>query len=242
VNSISQTIIHGSVTTNNYITHAWDTKDRLVVSIDLLRAAFREDEMLRDYCESPEKNRLDPEYIARYVLEALMAVIRQAHRSPECHNIRANPSRADQVQVLVREGGERWEILTLAEAVRLLFRDAAGRMAHLAGTAEARQELTPVEQIASLLMPHEYHRSPDKYEREGKGRVAAHLASLGARPASLPSGPASPPTPARKMPPDGAPGAGPLALDDFPAAGSEPPNALPTACPPQDGEHWELLS
>jgi len=169
------------VIVQNFTVSAWDSKERLVVSLDLLKAAFRENELLREYCTLPEVNRTDPSFINTYVLEALMAVIRQAHRSPGCRNIRPNPSRADQVQVLVREGGERWEILTLAEAVRLLFRDAAGRMEHIACTAAA-QELTQAERTATFLMPTEYRRRPEKYEREGKGRLAAHLAALGAQP------------------------------------------------------------
>jgi hypothetical protein len=149
-----------------------------MVSLDLLKEAFCENELLREYCALPEKSRLDPEFINMYVLEALMAVIRRAHRSPGCQNIRPNPRRADQVQVLVKEGGERWEILTLVEAVRLLFRDAASRMEQLAGTVGAALKLSAAEQIASLLMPQEYRRRPEKYEREGKSRLAAHLATL----------------------------------------------------------------
>jgi hypothetical protein len=179
INNIAKNIFNGPV----FITHTWDSKERLVVSFDLLKAAFRENELLREYCSLPEVNRSDPAFINTYVLEALMAVIRQAHRSPGCQNIRLNPDRADQVQVLVREGGERWEILTLAEAVRLLFRDAAGHIERLAGTAAALQELTPAERTATYTMPTEYRRHPEKYEREGKGRLAAHLAALQARPA-----------------------------------------------------------
>jgi hypothetical protein len=169
--------------TNNYIAHAWDSKERLVVSLDLLRTAFRENELLREYCTLPEKNRLEPVFINTYVLEALMAVIRQAHRSPGCQNIRADPGRADQVQVLARKGGERWEILTLVEAVRLLFRDAAGHMEHLASSGDAQRELTQAERTASFLMPQAYRQHPEKYEREGKNRLAAHLATLRIYPA-----------------------------------------------------------
>jgi len=180
----SQTFNHSPVTTNTYYTiNNWDGKERLVVSFDLLKAAFRENELLREYCSLPEVNRSDPTFVNTYVLEALMAVIRQAHRSPGCQNIRLNPDRADQVQVLMREGGERWEILTLVEAVRLLFRDAAGHIERLACTAAALQELTPAERTATYTMPTEYRRHPEKYEREGKGRLAAHLAALQARPA-----------------------------------------------------------
>jgi hypothetical protein len=175
---------------NNFVTHTWDSKERLVISLDLLKAAFRENEMLREYCTLPEVNRTDPEFVNAYVLEALMAVIRQAHRSPGSQNIRPNPSRADQVQVLVREGGERWEILTLAEAVSLLFRDAASRMIRLAESGTALQTLTPAEQSASFLMPTAYRRCPEKYEREGKGRLAAHLATLEARRAEQAAPPA----------------------------------------------------
>jgi hypothetical protein len=187
-NIIARTVVQVQkpIVIANCAINAWNGKDRLVVSLDLLRSAFRESAMLREYCESPERNRLDPKYIAGYVLEALMAVIRQAHCAPGSRNIRLNPSRADQVQVLVREGSERWEILSLTEAVNLLFRDAAGRMTHLARSADARRDLAPAEQIASLLMPQEYHRQPDKYVREGKGRMAAHLASLDAKAAASP--------------------------------------------------------
>jgi hypothetical protein len=177
--TINQTVINSAVT-NNFNIHAWDGKDRLVVSLDLLKAAFRKSELLQEYCALPEKNRLEPEFINQYVLEALMAVIRQAHRSPDSRNIRPNPCRADQVQVLVQEGGERWEILTLAEATRLLFRDAASRIVSLASTKEALHHLSSAEQTASLLMPQEYRRSPDRYEREGKSRLAAHLLCLSA--------------------------------------------------------------
>jgi hypothetical protein len=195
---IAGTIVQKPVTINNCTINAWNSKDRLVVSLDLLKAAFRENVLLREYSESPEKNRLDPAFMTRYVLEALMAVIRQAHSSPDSRNIRLNPSRADQVQVLVREGAERWEILSLIEAVRLLFREAAGRITSLAKTAEAHRDLAPAEQIASLLLPQEYQRQPDKYEREGKGRMAAHLASLDTKTVTLPSGRAEIPEPKQK--------------------------------------------
>jgi hypothetical protein len=176
-------IIQGPVTSNNFTIHSWDSKDRLVVSLDLLKTAFRESEMLREYCDLPEKNRFEPEFVNTYVLEALMAVIRQAHRSSDCQNIRANPSRADLVQVLTRNGGEHWEILTLVEAVKLLFRGAAGHMERLARSPAAQRELTSAERSASLLMPHEYRCRPERYEQEGKSRLAAHLATLGSPPA-----------------------------------------------------------
>jgi hypothetical protein len=185
---VSQTVVDRS---RHIHVHSWDGKDRLVVSLDLLRAAFRENELLREYCDSPEKNRLEPAFINTYVLEALIAVINQAHRSPECRNIRLNPSRADQVQVLVGEGGERWKIVTLVEAVRLLFRDAAGRMGQLALAPEAVLGLTPVEQTASLLMSQAYQCRPERYEREGKSRLAAHLAALTAERELSPFSPAA---------------------------------------------------
>jgi hypothetical protein len=183
--NLSQTTIQTSITNHIHV-NAWDGQDRLVVSLDLLKEVLRENSMLREYRELPEVNRYDPEFVSPYVLEALMAVIRRAHRLPDGRNIRQNPSRADQVQVLVREGGERWEILTLVDAVRLLFRDAARQMLHLANTSAALRELTPEERSATSLLPAEYRRRPEKYEREGKSRMAAHLADLGAGSAAAP--------------------------------------------------------
>jgi hypothetical protein len=179
---VAQTIVNQSTTINvQTVINTWDSKDRLVVSLDLIRGAFRESEMLREYCSLPEKNRQESEFVTMYVLEALMAIIRRAHASPEGRNIRLHPHRADQVQVLTREGREQWEILTLVEAVQLLFREAATKIESLTRTSEARRTMSPAEKDATVLMPLEYRRQPTKYEREGKGRVAAHLASLGSR-------------------------------------------------------------
>jgi hypothetical protein len=162
---------------------SFDREDRIRIPAALVKAAFTENPRLAEYCRMPDAERVDADKAAPYVLEALLDLVRRAHRDPEYRNVYLNPKRADQVMVCVegggaaRGGGQSWEIRPLVEAVRLLFDGVAGNLHKLIVTDQERTQLPFDVQGAAAWVPNLYEGEPDRYVNDGKAPMAAHLAS-----------------------------------------------------------------
>ena len=157
--------------------------DPIRIPIDLVKAAFTENPRLIEYCRMSDEERTDTEKAAPYVLEALVDLVRRAHRDPVHRNIYLNPKRTDQVMVCVEEKGEvpvqRWEIRLLADAIRLLFDGVAEDIRKIIITERERKQLPLDVQSAAAWVPNMYSSNPESYVQDGRATMAAHLENVG---------------------------------------------------------------
>jgi hypothetical protein len=164
---------------------SFDREGRIRVPVALVKAAFTENPRLVEYCRLSEDERVDADRAAPYVLEALVDLVRRAHRDPVYRNIYLNPKRADQVMVCVeggREGAEgssrqSWEIRSLVEAIRLLFDGVADNLHKIIVTDQSRTQLPLDVQSAASWVPNLYEGAPERFVTSGRAPMAAHLAN-----------------------------------------------------------------
>ena len=160
---------------------SFDREDRIHIPVALVKAAFTENPRLMEYCRMTDDERVDAEKAAPYVLEALIDLVRRAHRDPVYRNVYLNPKRADQVMVCVEEGrgsaGQSWEIRSLVEAIRLLFDGVADNIHKIIVTDQERTQLPLDVQGAASWVPNLYEDEPERFVSSGKVPMAAHLSN-----------------------------------------------------------------
>jgi hypothetical protein len=176
---------------------SFDREDRIHIPVALVKAAFTENPRLMEYCRMTDDERVDAEKAAPYVLEALIDLVRRAHRDPVYRNVYLNPKRADQVMVCLDENradGERappaaaaaaaqrgkaqsWEVRSLVEAIRLLFDGVADNLHKIVITDQERTQLPFDVQSAASWVPNLYEDEPERFVKDGKAPMAAHLAN-----------------------------------------------------------------
>jgi hypothetical protein len=185
-------------TTNNININivGFDRDDRIYIPVALVKAAFTENPRLIEYCRLSDDERVDAERAAPYVLEALVDLVRRAHRDPVYRNIYLSPKRADQVMVCLDEergppqrdrgqrgearlqdgqGPQKWEVRPLVEAIRLLFDGVAENLHKIIITDHDRAQLPFDVQSAASWVPNLYEDEPERFVKDGKAPMAAHF-------------------------------------------------------------------
>jgi len=164
----------------------FDREDRIHIPASLVKAAFTENPRLMEYCRMTDAERTDADKAAPFVLEALLDLVRRAHRDPVYRNVYLNPKRADQVIVclddeervrLQRSTPQRWEVRPLIEAIRLLFDGVADNLHKIVITDQDRAQLPFDVQSAASWVPNLYEDEPDRFVKDGRAPMAAHLAN-----------------------------------------------------------------
>lgn len=180
---------NGTVTNVTNITQinirTFDGKGGIVVPIELVRAAFTENPRLIEYCKMSDEERTDVDKAAPFVLEALVDLVRRAHRDPISRNVYLNPKRADQAMIWAPKDDDevsRWEVRELLDVVRNLFTGVADNLHDLTLSDQKRAQLPFDVQCAASCVPNMYGDEPDRFVRDGKASMVAHLINL--RPAS----------------------------------------------------------
>ena len=175
----------------------FDRENRISIPARLVKAAFTENPRLIEYCRMTDQERTDAERAAPYVLEALVDLVRRAHRDPVYRNIYLSPNRSDQVMVCIDDeessriqGGrppgsgaappqrttpQRWEVRPLIEAIRLLFDGVANDLHQLIMRDEDRTQLPLDVQSAASWVPNLYENEPDRFVASSRGMMMAHL-------------------------------------------------------------------
>ena len=172
---IVNTVVH----VNTVVTiKTFDSEDRLHLPGSLVAAAFTENPRLIEYCRMTDEERVDADIAAPFVLEALVDLVRRAHRDPMYRNVHLNPKRADQVMVCVGEE-QRWEVRGLIDVIRTLFDGVADNLQRLIIMDKERTQLPFDVQSAASWVPNLYEDEPDRFVKEGKAPMAAHLANTG---------------------------------------------------------------
>jgi hypothetical protein len=155
---------------------SFDSEDRLVIPAALVKAAFTENPRLAAYCKLSDEEKTDAEAAAPYVLEALMELVKRAHKDPLSRNVYLNPKRADQALVFVdSDDVKTWEVRPLLEAIRRIFDTIAGGIHRVIVTDAERSQLPFDVQSSASWIPNLYDDEPDKYVKEAKQPMAAHL-------------------------------------------------------------------
>lgn len=167
-----------SLTQVNVTLKRFDSDDRIRIPVAQVKAAFTENPILLEYCQMSDIERTDASKAAPYVLEALMELVRRAHRDPVYRNVHLNPKRADQVMVCVGEE-ERWEARPLADVIWFLFDGIAKDLQRII-VSDRDRSLLPLEvQGAVSWVPNLYRDEPERYVKEGRSSMAAHLQNIG---------------------------------------------------------------
>jgi len=175
-------------TTNNIQVNVigFDREDRIRIPAALVKAAFTENPRLMEYCRMTDDDRTNAEKAAPYVLEALVDLVRRAHKDPVYRNVYLNPKRADQVMVCLddeestlpqRSTPQRWEVRSLVDAIRILFDGVADNLHKIVITEQERTQLPFDVQSAASWVPNLYEDEPERFVKEGRAPMAAHLAN-----------------------------------------------------------------
>jgi len=107
-----------------------------------------------------------------------MELVKRAHKDPLSRNVYLNPKRADQVLVFVdSDDVKTWEVRPLLEAIRRIFDTVAGGIHRIIVTDAERAQLPFDVQSSASWIPNLYDDEPDKYVKEAKQPMAAHLAN-----------------------------------------------------------------
>jgi hypothetical protein len=155
---------------------SFDSEDRLIIPAALVKAAFTENARLAAYCKLTDEEKTDAETAVPYVLEALMELVKRAHKDPLSRNVYLNPKRADQALVFVdSDDVKTWEVRPLLEAIRRIFDTVAGSIHRVIVTDKERAQLPFDVQSSASWIPNLYDDAPDKYVKEAKQPMSAHL-------------------------------------------------------------------
>jgi len=153
---------------------SFDSEERIYIPVSLVKASFTENPRLMEYCRMTDEERTDADKAAPYVLEALVDLIRRAHRDPLYRNVHLNPRRADQVMVCIGEE-QRWEVRGLIDVIRVLFDGVADNLHKIITTDQERTQLPFDVQSAASWVPNLYEDEPERFVTSGKAPMAAHL-------------------------------------------------------------------
>jgi hypothetical protein len=173
----SNQVFIGPVTTTNAVinVNAWDGDRRIGVEVRDIVAMLADNATVREYTRLGDHEAANPAVAPPYVMELLMDLTRRAHADPAARNVYLNPRRADQVLVHMTSG--RWEVLSLAEATRLIFDGIAKGIMAVSRRYEERRALPIEAQSALAIAGLLYDDEPDEYVKRARGPMAAHLAN-----------------------------------------------------------------
>jgi hypothetical protein len=166
--------------TVNYLPglRSFDSEDRLVLPTTHVKAVFTENPRLAAYCKLTEEEKTDAATAAPYVLEALMELVKRAHKDSLSRNAYLIPEQADQALVFVDSGGAKsWEVRPLLEVTRLIFDTIAKELHRIIVTDTERAQLPFTVQNSASWVSCLYDDEPDKYAKEAKQPMTAHLAN-----------------------------------------------------------------
>jgi hypothetical protein len=175
VNNIGQIHNTSMIITNNIHINAWDGERRIGVEVRDIVAMLAENAAVREYTRLGDHEAANPAVAPPYVMELLMDLTKRAHADPAARNVYLNPRRADQVLVHMTSG--RWEVLSLAEATRLIFDGIARAIMAVSRRYEERRALPIEAQSALAIAGLLYDDEPDEYVKRARGPMAAHLAN-----------------------------------------------------------------
>jgi len=156
---------------------SFDGDERVYVPVSSVKLAFTENPKLVEYCQMSDVEKTDIETAAPFVLEALMDLIKRAHRNPQYRNVHLNPRRADQVMVCTG-GGQKWEVRAIMDVIRTLFDGVAGGLHKIITTTHDRVQLPLYIQSAAAWVPNLYETEPDRFVKSGRNPMSAHLANV----------------------------------------------------------------
>jgi hypothetical protein len=154
----------------------WDSERRIAVDVADVVAAFAGNARLKEYSRLGDHELTDPEIAPPYVTELLMDLTKRAHADPSTRNVYLNPRRADQALVHMQSG--QWEVVSLAEATRLLFDGVAKGILSISRVYEERRQLPAEAQNALSMAGLLYDDEPEEYAKRAKAPMAAHLANM----------------------------------------------------------------
>ena len=160
----------------------WDGDRRICVNVADVVAAFAGNARLKAYSQLGDHELTDPEIAPPYVTELLMDLTKRAHADPTTRNVYLNPRRADQALVLMRDN--KWEVLSLQEATRLMFDGVAQGILKISREYAERKQLPLEAQNALAMAGLLYDDEPDEYAKRAKGPMTAHLTNTA--PGALP--------------------------------------------------------
>jgi hypothetical protein len=172
----SQVIINTTYNTqNNIVVQPWHgLEERIIIPAAMLRAAFTENPRLVEYCHLSDHERTHAENAIPYVLEALMDLVKRAHKEPAARNVYLNPKRADQVMVYDEAT---WKIIPLMEAISAIFDSVAKNITRITLSVQESAQL-PEDVLASASMiPLVYRGMPDVYVKGARASMMAHLSN-----------------------------------------------------------------
>lgn len=171
-------MVNTTINVNQVITiRPWDGEKRIDVTTAQIAAAFAENARLKEYVRLEEHQLTDPEIAPPYVTELLMDLTKRAHADPAARNVYLNPRRSDQALVHMTNG--RWEVMTLAEATRLIFDGVAKAMVKVTMSNDERKRLPLEAQNALAMAGLLYDDEPEEYAKRAKVPMTAHLSNTG---------------------------------------------------------------
>lgn len=180
----NSTVINSApvTTTINIVNiRSWNGNERLVIPTSIIKAAFTENPRLVEYCRMSDDERTDAGKAAPFVLEAIVDIVRRAHKDPISRNVYLNPKRADQALVSITDPESiekpRWEVRPLMEVIRHLFDGVASALHRIIIADQERAQLPFDVQSAASWVPSLYGDEPERYVRDGRGPMSAHLAN-----------------------------------------------------------------
>jgi hypothetical protein len=154
----------------------FNREDRLVITTALVKAAFAENPRLEAYCKMPIEKKTDADVAAPYVLEALMELVKRAHKNPLARNAYISAGQEDQTQIYVDSHGVKvWEACSLLETTKKIFDTVAINIKRIIITGAERAQLPAHMQSSVSWTSALYDFESDKYVKEARQLMAAHL-------------------------------------------------------------------
>lgn len=169
-----RTINHNTVNYTQINIKSWNSDERVIIPVAMLRAAFVENPRLAEYCRLSDEEKTNPEGAIPYVLEAMVDLVRRAHADPAARNVYLNPKRADQVMVFDEST---WRIITLVEGIRGLFDSIAGGVRKIMVTGDECRQLPLSIQASASWIPSLYADEPTRYVDLARPLMSAHLSN-----------------------------------------------------------------
>jgi len=161
-------------TFNSMVVNSWSC-NRLHIPVQMLKAAFTENQRLVEYCRMTDEQKTDPRIASPYILEALVDLTKRAHAAdPASRNIYLNRQRADQVMIFDQE---EWHMVALSDAIRDLFDTIIDDITRII-LSEERSQLPSDIQASASRIPGMYANMADMYVRDGRIPITAHLSEM----------------------------------------------------------------
>lgn len=152
--------------------------DQLNISIELVNTTFNENSRLMEYCCMSDEEQINLDIATSYILEALMELVRKYHEEPINRNVYLSLNRSDQVMVCFHSDTQKWEVRSLIEIIRLLFDRIIDNLHKIIVTNKERMKLVFNIQNAISWISNIYKNDSDKFVKESKISMTAHLINM----------------------------------------------------------------